>query len=73
MADIVLDTFVAWFIIALGRALVGFVLLVGTRTIAKETTKALLLRILPPSEQDPSQRYAVGVPLKFITYSVYIG
>eukprot|EP00045_Choanoeca_perplexa_P005181 m.43942 g.43942 ORF g.43942 m.43942 type:complete len:497 (-) comp12978_c0_seq1:24-1514(-) len=63
-------SFVAWFTIALARALVGFVLLVGTRTVAKEATLALLLRFLPASELPPRQRYAVGVPLKFITYSL---
>eukprot|EP00730_Choanoeca_flexa_P017127 TRINITY_DN8204_c0_g1_i4.p1 TRINITY_DN8204_c0_g1~~TRINITY_DN8204_c0_g1_i4.p1 ORF type:complete len:145 (+),score=28.24 TRINITY_DN8204_c0_g1_i4:187-621(+) len=65
-----LDSFMAWAMMAAARLLVGFVLLVVTRQVGKTLAQGLIIRLLPESEVSYKQRYAVGVPVKFITYSL---
>eukprot|EP00730_Choanoeca_flexa_P017126 TRINITY_DN8204_c0_g1_i1.p1 TRINITY_DN8204_c0_g1~~TRINITY_DN8204_c0_g1_i1.p1 ORF type:complete len:456 (+),score=95.21 TRINITY_DN8204_c0_g1_i1:158-1525(+) len=63
-------SFMAWAMMAAARLLVGFVLLVVTRQVGKTLAQGLIIRLLPESEVSYKQRYAVGVPVKFITYSL---
>lgn len=40
------------------------------RTIMKKIVRKLILAIVPPSNEPPEKRYVVGVPSKFLSYTV---
>lgn len=53
----------------IGKCLIGYGILFLTRSIIKKIGFEILVRILPKSDTDPSKRYAVEIPTKFVTYA----
>lgn len=65
--------FVTWFGVAMLRTVVGVLSCAVVRNIFKTICISVLVAILPPSKQPIHERYAIGVPTKFITYTVCLG
>merc|ERR1712137_276344 len=54
---------------ALFRCIVGYALLIGTRSVLKTIGTNFMVFLLPKSSTNPKNRYGVEIPTKFLTYS----